>query len=733
MDIEAFSDDNFDAIEWINKTYANGADKHVNKEIFVSNLVSKMQLYVQQLNSALEDTSQQVLSAIPKIMKDAQNLQNAAVSLKTQMSDVQCNIDQVQRNTGASMQNLERLDDLKSKLEFAKQGIQESDGWGRLTTELDELIEHAKLADACSKLQALQKSLQAQIGLPHQSDREDQVEDFKNRLEALASPGVVQSFQTGDIESSKKFVEMFSVMERLPQLTQYYRTVQKKMLQQYWTECVDTSLNSGSVGCLRIFYDHLYEKWQKESRWCSSVFGQIGFHESALVIIETLVSLQPGRDMVITNIVKQSNDKLAVLSEASAANVYFGGLVKRCIASSPSTVPDQTLKSMIFVIYDFFDSFVAQYTSAEQNNLLVQLEEFQLTHNTCADSVRALGNTNSKIFQLCTSALNRCEDVTQNCGLVSLVTSLNYIFKIFLDKYRKAQQQLHASRNSEQNWSLLQTCISLLQNIGDFVSQLNEFGNTVADRLLQLEPIHISTDKSLHFGYKMKEKRELNEFRKLIQSIRLKNDNHSDDDNPNATFTVFVPTFEVLKPICEYTHDTTLASIFSPIEKYLTTNVEPPESLNSSDQNLPDYSFAPQEFITQIGQYLLTLPQHLEPLLLSPSTHLKTALELCDTKYTQNIPSTDVLLSLLVDECCAMYEEQITQICQLSPTASKQIATDIEYLGNVLEELGLPLSNRLRQTVTLLRAPPETYLSSSAGCDPKLVSSIRQMRNIISG
>lgn len=80
-----------------------------------------------------------------------------------------------------------------------------------------------------------------------------------------------------------------------------------------------------------------------------------------------------------------------------------------------------------------------------------------------------------------------------------------------------------------------------------------------------------------------------------------------------------------------------------------------------------------------------------------------------------------------------MYEEQITQICQLSPIASKQIATDIEYLGNVLEELGLPLSNRLRQTVTLLRAPPETYLSSSSGCDPKLVSSIRQMRNIISG
>lgn len=428
---------------------------------------------------------------------------------------------------------------------------------------------------------------------------------------------------------------MFTVMERLPQLTQYYRTVQKKILQQYWTECVDSNQNSGSANCLRIFYDHLYENWQKEWKWCQSVFGQNGSHESALVIIETLVSLQPGRDMIITSGIKQSNDKLAILGEASAANIYFGGLVKRCLASSTIVFPDQTVKSMIFVIYDFFDSFITQYTSAEQTYLLGQLEEFQLIHSTCADSVRALGNTNSKMFSLCTSALNRCEEITQSCGLVSLVTSFNvrkfsfsfsnydgndddddgcniflffffskfqYIFKVYLDKYKKAQQQLHASRNSEQNWSLLQTCISLLQNIGDFTAQLTEFGNVVADRLLQLEPIHsISAENSLHFGYKIKEKRELNEFRKLIGLIQMKNDTHADDDNPNATYTVFTQTFEVLKPICEYTHDTTLASIFSPIEKYLTTNVEPPESLNSSDQNLPDYSFAPQEFITQVS------------------------------------------------------------------------------------------------------------------------------------
>lgn len=82
---------------------------------------------------------------------------------------------------------------------MAKQGIQESDGWGRLTSDLEELLERNDIIKACEKLQSLQLSLIAQKGLPGQLDRESQVEGFKNRIEALTSPAVVQCFTTGDI------------------------------------------------------------------------------------------------------------------------------------------------------------------------------------------------------------------------------------------------------------------------------------------------------------------------------------------------------------------------------------------------------------------------------------------------------------------------------------------------------------------------------------------------------
>lgn len=133
---------------------------------------------------------------------------------------------------------------------------------------------------------------------------------------------------------------------------------------------------------------------------------------------------------------------------------------------------------------------------------------------------------------------------------------------------------------------------------------------------------------------------------------------------------------------------------------------------------------------------MLTLPQHLEPLLLTPSQQLKAALELCDERYarvgTTNEASADILLSLVTEECCALYVERIGKIAEISTFGAKQLACDIEYLGSVLEELGHSLSTNLQQMITLLRAPADNYLALSTGCDPRLVTAVRQMRKILS-
>lgn len=68
----------------------------------------------------------------------------------------------------------------------------------------------------------------AQTGLSGQQDREAQVEGFKNRLEALASPAVVQCFMSGDIGNEPcrmLFLIMYAISSRL--LFIIYRSMQK--------------------------------------------------------------------------------------------------------------------------------------------------------------------------------------------------------------------------------------------------------------------------------------------------------------------------------------------------------------------------------------------------------------------------------------------------------------------------------------------------------------------------
>lgn len=109
---------------------------------------------------------------MPSIANDSRNLMEQAKELKVKMNLLEKDISKSE--TAFSMNNLERLDDLKTKLQAAKNFLEQNDSFSKLTHELDDLLESEKkdVAMACDKLFALQKSYQAQLGLAGQAERE---------------------------------------------------------------------------------------------------------------------------------------------------------------------------------------------------------------------------------------------------------------------------------------------------------------------------------------------------------------------------------------------------------------------------------------------------------------------------------------------------------------------------------------------------------------------------------
>jgi len=144
-----------------------------------------------------------------------------------------------------------------------------------------------------------------------------------------------------------------------------------------------------------------------------------------------------------------------------------------------------------------------------------------------------------------------------------------------------------------------------------------------------------------------------------------------------------------IQKLCSDLHHTTYEVIFAPIFTQLLLVQKAPawssdtSKISNLSSDLPDYSFAPQEYITQVGQYLMTLPQHLEPFLLRDNPSLTQALKAADPQYAQVSTEsgfTGILLDIVARGTCQMFQDQTLGICQLNSVACKQLATDIgEY------------------------------------------------------
>ncbi|XP_007571518.1 conserved oligomeric Golgi complex subunit 7-like [Poecilia formosa] len=158
----------------------------------------------------------------------------------------------------------------------------------------------------------------------------------------------------------------------------------------------------------------------------------------------------------------------------------------------------------------------------------------------------------------------------------------------------------------------------------------------------------------------------------------------------------------------------------------------------SYTEDLPTFSLSPQEYITNIGQYLMSLPLHLEPFVTQEDPALEMALHAGKLPFPpdqgDDLPeldnTADYWLGSIARATMQTYCDAILLIPRLSPHSTKQLATDIEYLSNVMDALGLQPSRTLQHIVTLLRAKPEDYRQTAKLLPRRLASSLAALRAI---
>ncbi|XP_064456809.1 conserved oligomeric Golgi complex subunit 7-like [Ornithodoros turicata] len=703
MNLSAFSSYNFDPKKWINSAF-QGPEAQDNKEAYASQVAFKLQLFIQEMNSALEETAQQVQQNLPNVLRDVANMQQEAAFLRQQMVVVQKDIEKVEHDSFRSMKTLLEIDKIKLRMLQANEALREADNWTTLSSDVDQIFQTGNVQNITELLVGMQSSLEVLADVADYQVRSQLLETLKNRLEAMLGPYLVQAFSSQSVDGAKTCVRIFTDIHRLPQLLKYYHTCQKSKLLESWQKIVESQ--DSFLPWLNNFYDLMLSTWHEQTRWCAQVFPEPpSVFVMADIIVDVVSSLDPSLSFCLDAAIRQQDIPSAYLLNAMQATRRFCKSVQVSISGiQPAYVNNPHVVTLVKTLYAFCRPHIENYGALEEKHLLSQLSALNMSSDSIVDSVNLMSDSVGKIFLLAKESEARCTAVSCGCSYPQLVAVLDSFFCAYYERCSLILGQLKSISKCE-SWTLFQHSLKCMQSCGEMVLQLGTFESTLTCNIKSvLKQLEEGVENYLLTPQLQK---ELGNF---AMQLHLKD------------FVLLAQSNARVRQLCVDFSQFAFDTVFAEIRSHLA---QVPNMMVWTE-DLPQFSLSPLEYITQIGQYLLTIPQHIEPFIVEENEALKIALGHSKLeKPTEGVDHiADYLLGCVARDTMRTYIDVIIQIERLTSQASSQLATDIGYLCNVLDDLGLTPLDSLQHLMALLKCPPQELAMQ----DGQLAQMVKTMR-----
>ncbi|CAL1543486.1 unnamed protein product [Lymnaea stagnalis] len=749
MDYSKFMDDNFDAKDWVNAAFRNQKDSGVSKDQFATTMVMKLQVFIQEVNNILEEASQQALQNLPRVVRELDAVKQEAALLQDQMRVVKQDIQKVEQDTSQSMQVLLKLDRIKSRMKTTADALKEADNWTTLSADMDEVFQSQNIDDITTKLCGMQQSLLMLVDTPDYVDKCQHLENLKNRLEAMLSPQLISAFNSQSLEQTQRYVKIFESIERLPQLIKYYHKCHKNNLLQTWKTAWDANQTKTVLSDL---YDLLLSTWHTQVKWSSQVFPD-PVNIVLDLLSQTLNALNPSLPSVFTILVGEKDKPLDTLIELKQIS-------DRCVTNLENALNTHvqgssfehsiSLQQLLKAIYSPYQSYTNKYRIFEEVALTKHLDTIKLDHEEVIDTVQLLSESVTKLFSAAIAANERCQQLTNGFCYLGLLDAYKTYFTAYTREFRRVLINIRekcrtGSKADSEDWSDFQNSLRIVQTCGNLLMQTEDLDAVVSSSVLHSlghlvtchspvkEAISLVVSASHTFQFQasifLSSHNEVEAIEAVVHKLE-------DGESP----PVFGEILNDLSKLSGEVHKFAFDIVFSQLKTYLSS-VSSMEIWTSQSaggamtSDLPTFSLSPQEYITKVGQYLMTLPQHLDPFTLQDSPALTVALKhgrLPFTNHQAEVPEhlADLWLESVAMGTMHTYTEEILKIPQVTPHGCKQLITDIDYLCNVLEDLGLRASETLNNIRTLLQVKPDQYADTAEILPQRVSHTISYMRGI---
>ncbi|KAL2936530.1 Conserved oligomeric Golgi complex subunit 7 [Bienertia sinuspersici] len=677
VDLGAFSDENFDAKKWINNA-VKARHSQDGLENHLVDLEMKLQLMSEEISANLEEQSSAAILRVPRATRDVIRIRDDAVSLRSSISSILSKLKQVE-------------------VAQEMRGI---------------LVQIGRF-----------QSLEVYYTKFHLKSLKKIWDEFESRQRANRLG--TEKNDMGRLANVNEFQSSHSALSFSTWLPSFYDDL-LLYLEQEWKWCMIAFPDD---------YKTLVPKLLTEIMLAvnSSFVSHIN-RTTGDAVPETKAFAKGTLDLLSGDMpkgIKMHSKHLDAMIELHNLTSTFARNIQHLFSESRMQVLLDTMKA----VYSPFETFKQKYGQMERAILAAEIGKLDLrgavTRGVGAqgielsETVRRMEESIPQVILLFEAAVERCINFTGGSEADELIVALDDIMLQYISMLNETLKSLRAvcgvdnasdsaKRDSgldkkegmqnprkgdllsnEEEWSMVQGALQILTVADCLTSRSSVFEASLRATLSRLStsmPVSASgVDQNLSQLFIDDGNANVNLAGGAALDMAISKDPrfhalpHTSQRVAAFTETVNELVYDVLiSKVRQRLSDVSRLPIWSSAEEI-------------SAFALPTFSAYPQSYVTSVGEYLLTLPQQLEPLAEGISSDDANA---DDAQFF----ATEWMFKV-AEGASAIYTEQLRGIQYITDRGAQQLSVDIEYLANVLSALSVPIPPILATFQTCLSTP----------------------------
>ncbi|XVF49363.1 hypothetical protein PTKIN_Ptkin04bG0005700 [Pterospermum kingtungense] len=745
IDLSPFSDEKFDPKKWINSATKtrhpqDSLDKHI------VDLEMKLQMVSEEIAASLEEQSAAALLRVPRATRDVLRLRDDAVSLRNSVAGILEKIKKAEGSSAESIAALAKVDTVKQRMEAAYETLQDAAGLTQLSATVEDVFASGDLPRAAETLANMRHCLSAVGEVAEFANIRKQLEVLEDRLDTMVQPRLTDALSNRKVDVAQDLRGILIRIGRFKSLELHYTKVYLKPIKQLW----DDFDSKQSMVAFPDDYKTLVLKLLMETMAVvgSSFVSRINL-ATGEVVPETKALAKGILDILSGDLQKGSKIQtkhLEALIDLHKMTGTFARNIQHLFSEADLRVLMDTLKA----VYSPYESFKQRYGQMERAILSSEISGVDLrgavTRGVGAqgvelsETVRRMEESIPQVIVLLEAAVERCISFTGGSEADELILALDDILLLYISTLQDTLKSLRAvcgvdhedmsldkkggAQNSrkadlisnEEEWSIVQGALQILTVADCLTSRSSVFEASLRATLARL-----STSLSVSVFGSSLDRNQLHVTKDDgngepplggraaldVAAVRLV-------DVPEKARKLFNlleqskdPRFHALPlasqrvaAFSETVNELVYDVLISKVRQRLSDVSRLPIWSAVEEQSafhLPTFSAYPQSYVTSVGEYLLTLPQQLEPLAegISNSDANNDEAQFFATEWMFKV----------AEGATALYMEQLRGIQYITDRGAQQLSVDIEYLSNVLSALSMPIPPVLATFQTCLGTP----------------------------